>query len=80
MNFSILPHSPHVRRRVLLAVRALSTYNSGLVDRIHNHVRKCLQDSDISVVQAAMVLAREFPNVGPFPSLTTSLNILKIQG
>jgi hypothetical protein len=65
---------------VLLAIRALSTYNSGLVDRIHNHIRKSLHDSDISVVQAAMVLAREFPNVCPFPILPTPPNISKFKG
>ena len=64
----------------MLAIRALSTYNSGLLDRIHNHIRKSLQDSDISVAQAAMVLAREFPNVCPFPILPTPPNTLKFKG
>jgi len=64
---------------VLLAIRALSTYNSGLIDRIYNRIHKSLQDSDISVVQAAMVLAREFPNVGLFPIFLTPPNISKFK-
>lgn len=64
----LLSHEyPPIRRRVLLAIRALSTYNSGLVDRIYNSVRKSLKHADISVVQAAMVLAREFPNDESLP-------------
>lgn len=64
---------------MLLAIRALSTYNSGLVDRIYNRIHKFLQDSDTSVVQAAMVLAREFPNVGLFPVFPTPPNISKFK-
>ncbi|KAF9474581.1 ARM repeat-containing protein [Pholiota conissans] len=59
----LLSHDfPHVRRRALLAFRALSKHNSALLDRIHGSVLKRLKDADSSVVQAALVLARTMSN------------------
>ncbi|KDR75335.1 hypothetical protein GALMADRAFT_140851 [Galerina marginata CBS 339.88] len=51
----------HVKRRALLAFRSLSIYNRTLLDRIHGNVLNLLQDSDDSVVHAALVLASDFP-------------------
>ncbi|KAF8971037.1 armadillo-type protein [Flammula alnicola] len=52
-----------VRRRALLAFRALSSYNPALLERIRGTILKRLSDADSSVVQAALVLARDVPSI-----------------
>lgn len=50
-------HSSHVRRRTLLAIRALSSHNSEMLTRIQGSVIKALRDSDETVVKAALTVA-----------------------
>ncbi|PPQ74498.1 hypothetical protein CVT26_007958 [Gymnopilus dilepis] len=56
----LLHDYPHVRRRALLALRSLSTCNSALLGRIRDPVVAILQDSDESVVKAALIVAKSF--------------------
>jgi AP-4 complex subunit epsilon-1 len=50
-------YSSHVRRRALLAIRALSRHNPELLTRLHGKVIKILRDSDEKVVKAALTVA-----------------------
>ncbi|KAF8904368.1 armadillo-type protein [Gymnopilus junonius] len=49
-----------VRRRALLALRSLSAHDGALLDRICELILTMLQDSDDSVVKAALNVARHF--------------------
>lgn len=55
--------SPHVRRRTLLAFRALSQHDSELLRRITNKVQRRLNDADHAVVSAAMIVSTDLVNV-----------------
>lgn len=49
--------SSHVRRRALLAIRALSNHNPELLTRLHGTVIRILRDPDETVVKAALTVA-----------------------
>ena len=49
----------HVRRRALLAFRALSAHDPELVKRIIPKVQKRLKDSESSVVGAALLVSAD---------------------
>jgi len=53
------PSSPHVRRRALLALRALSNYDAELMKRVTVKVQKRLRDPDPAVVGAALVVSAD---------------------
>lgn len=53
--------SPHVKRRALLTIRALSTYEPVLIDRIQTAILLQLEDQDISVVGTALTLLGDNP-------------------
>jgi hypothetical protein len=55
--------SPHVRRRTLLAFRALSRHDPELLKRITNKVQKRLKDTDLAVVSSALIVSTDLVNV-----------------
>jgi hypothetical protein len=50
-----------VKKRALLAIRALSTYEPVLIDRIQSAIILRLEDSDDSVVRTALALLGDNP-------------------
>jgi vesicle coat complex subunit len=52
-------HRPLVRRRALLAFRALSVYDPELMKRVISKVQKRLRDPDPSVVGAALAVSAD---------------------
>lgn len=52
-------HRPHVRRRAILAFRALSVYDPELLKRVASKVQKRLRDPEPSVIGAALVVSSE---------------------
>jgi hypothetical protein len=56
-------NSPHVRRRTLLAFRALSRHDPELLGRITSKVQRRLRDADLAVVSAALIVSTELVNV-----------------
>ncbi|KAH8106826.1 ARM repeat-containing protein [Cristinia sonorae] len=56
--YELLSHtSPHIRRRTLLAFRTLCEHNTSILKRILDKMRKRLNDEDLSVVHAALVIS-----------------------
>ena len=55
----IFTRSPHVRRRALLAFRALSNHDPELMKRVVVKMQKRLRDADPAVVGAALVVSAD---------------------
>ncbi|KIM91944.1 hypothetical protein PILCRDRAFT_108 [Piloderma croceum F 1598] len=71
----ILSHnSPHVRRRALLALRALANHDAELMKRVTVKVQKRLRDADPGVVGAALVVSADVARLSTDNHVQTSVN------